>query len=301
MKICKVCKESKPLEEFRKHSRAKDGHTNICKQCKINEKTHRCTKFDREGEVWKNIPGIEGAYVSNFGRAKSVTDYYGERLLTPQVYKKKNFNAPKRLRVMFDRRKQGGKAHYIFLAREVCKLFVAPLPSKNTKIIHRDGDTLNCSAFNLAWSEGYDTFADHMTKAAYSKMNTPLGIAAFKYFNGDRSPLDSTLAVLEKSITRRVSGRFRLSALEASEAYWDVVNRFIQKLPTGTYKTFEEQEKVLFLLVRETARYKNMIKFKEVSIHQTNREGEEINMLDKIASSDFWGGNDIYDEGRYVY
>lgn len=34
MKICNVCNESKPLEEFQKRSRNPDGYTNMCKVCK---------------------------------------------------------------------------------------------------------------------------------------------------------------------------------------------------------------------------------------------------------------------------
>ena len=34
MKTCSRCNESKPLEEFQRRARNKDGHTNLCKPCK---------------------------------------------------------------------------------------------------------------------------------------------------------------------------------------------------------------------------------------------------------------------------
>jgi hypothetical protein len=42
MKPCIICKIEKPLEDFSKHSRMKDGHINKCKECcNIYSKQHR--------------------------------------------------------------------------------------------------------------------------------------------------------------------------------------------------------------------------------------------------------------------
>jgi 5-methylcytosine-specific restriction endonuclease McrA len=48
MKTCTQCKIDKPLSEFHKHSRHKDGLANICKLCKsVNDKEYRLTHLEQ--------------------------------------------------------------------------------------------------------------------------------------------------------------------------------------------------------------------------------------------------------------
>ena len=45
MKICNTCGEEKPLSEYHKHARMKDGHLNRCKVCN-NEKLRKYRQTD---------------------------------------------------------------------------------------------------------------------------------------------------------------------------------------------------------------------------------------------------------------
>ena len=48
MKICKDCGAEKPLDEYHKHNRMKDGHLNKCKQCVCDRvKRHRGNNLEK--------------------------------------------------------------------------------------------------------------------------------------------------------------------------------------------------------------------------------------------------------------
>lgn len=56
IKTCTVCKESKALDEFPKHSQHKDGYNSVCKKCmqksnkkcRLNKKIHFIKKMGGE-------------------------------------------------------------------------------------------------------------------------------------------------------------------------------------------------------------------------------------------------------------
>ena len=47
-KMCKICGEDKPLEEFYKHATCRDGHKSVCKSCICERKVKRPAK---RGEI----------------------------------------------------------------------------------------------------------------------------------------------------------------------------------------------------------------------------------------------------------
>ena len=91
------------------------------------------------GEVWKNIPGVEDAYqVSNLGRIRKRL-----RELKPYV------NWDGYLRV--DVTSKDGKKARVALHRLVALAFV-PNPDNKPHVNHLNGDRADCRAENLQWA-----------------------------------------------------------------------------------------------------------------------------------------------------
>ena len=55
VKQCKKCGEVKPIEQFNKQSKMKDGYSNICRHCKseLNKLRYNSPEFDRVGYIEK--------------------------------------------------------------------------------------------------------------------------------------------------------------------------------------------------------------------------------------------------------
>ncbi len=59
MKNCKQCNQEKEFSQFHKETRAKDGHMNICKECRLGHKPHKpiieglkiCTKCKESKDI----------------------------------------------------------------------------------------------------------------------------------------------------------------------------------------------------------------------------------------------------------
>ena len=67
MKVCNVCKEQKPLDEFQKRSSNKDGKTGMCKVCKRNyDNEHYKANRDNRKEYIR----------ANRAMAKDITSRY---------------------------------------------------------------------------------------------------------------------------------------------------------------------------------------------------------------------------------
>jgi len=91
-------------------------------------------------EIWKDIPGYEGAYkASNFGRIQS--SYRQKRILKPQMGQK----------YFHVRLSKSKKISIHLLHRLIAKTFLDNPENKRT-VNHKDGNPLNNSASNLEWS-----------------------------------------------------------------------------------------------------------------------------------------------------
>ena len=98
------------------------------------------TFFMKEIEIWKDIPGYEGAYqASSFGRIQSA--YRQKRILKPQ-------KGQKYLHVRLSKSK---KISIHLLHRIIAKTFKDNPENKKT-VNHIDGNPLNNAAYNLEWS-----------------------------------------------------------------------------------------------------------------------------------------------------
>lgn len=64
MKICRKCKQSKPLTDFHKRSSAKDGLQSLCKTCNIERvKVWQSENPERHEEDWKRLTGSRNRLV----------------------------------------------------------------------------------------------------------------------------------------------------------------------------------------------------------------------------------------------
>lgn len=235
-------------------------------------------------EQWKKIEDIDGAYVSNWGRVKSITRL-GEKILKPQVYYRYEKSEP-RLRVMIDRRRTQGKAFYPFLHTLVAQYFLPP--SDSSKLIFRDGNPFYCGAFNLAWMYDFNTEVDHVTLSKYSKFTTEFGKAVYNYCTGDDSGLQKHLARWSLSMPKIYAKRYSLSETEADEAYWEGAARFMQKLRTGNIRGEDTLEGFLFSNGNIIAKYMKIKKYKDISDTQCYGEDESY-IMDKYVTSDLEG------------
>ena len=65
-KICKKCLKEKNLNEFYVHKNTKDGHLNICKECKkIDNSKYRKANIEKVREYDRNRPNKEERYKLN--------------------------------------------------------------------------------------------------------------------------------------------------------------------------------------------------------------------------------------------
>ena len=235
-------------------------------------------------EIWKPVKDIEGAYVSNWGNVKSITTH-GEKILKPQVYRRRKHNEP-RLRVMIDRKRTQGKVFYPFLHTLVAEYFLPP--SDSSKLIFRDGNPLYCGVFNLAWMHDFNTEADHNVLSKYSKFTTDFGKAVYLYCTGDDSQIQKHLARWSLSMPRIYSTRYGLSETEADEAYWLGATQFMQKVRIGYIKNEETIEGFLFTSGNLKAKYMKISKYKDISDTQCY-DGDESYVMDRYVTSDLGG------------
>jgi len=256
----------------------------------INAETYK-TDLALEGEVFKKIVEVDGGYVSNFGNCISVTKRkttQGYKLreykIKPTIYKKKSkHNNTTMFRVMFDRRKTQGKAFYLFLDKLVAKYFIES-KGGHGRLLHKDGDKLNCHYKNIMYMYDYEGVADDHTLRWYkSNLTTPLGIASYEYIKGNKLLIASELNALSTIMSIRVGRFFKLSDDEGRECFWEASSRLMQMLYTGVLIPREGQlcnpEGLLWWMTKSKAKTMGYTKSASVSITSDDKsEG----LLDKI-------------------
>lgn len=94
-----------------------------------------------ETEIWKEIDGERGYYVSNIGRVKS-TNY---RRTGREEIMKQSECADGYGRLVVNIR---GTVHAV---RDLVAAAFVPNPNKYRNVLHKDGDFRNVRADNLAW------------------------------------------------------------------------------------------------------------------------------------------------------
>lgn len=96
MKTCKQCNIEKELSEFHKHSKLKDGHMHICKEC-VSNRTYEMEMFsqafldnywakvDKSGECWE-WQGSRSSYRPVTKNRPVATKGYGNLKINNKVY-----------------------------------------------------------------------------------------------------------------------------------------------------------------------------------------------------------------------
>ena len=249
---------------------------------------------DLDGEIWAKIDGVDGGYISNMGRAKSITKF-GERILKYQYSKRvrKKGNTT-HIRVMFDRRRATGKAHYIGVAMCVAKYFIKD-NGDFKQIIHRDGDYTNCSSDNLMYKHDFNAIATTETLLKYSTFESPIGIAVYQYCMGNKEFIYTEIEKLRVGFVRILKWSGGLCESDAEEAFWLGITKFIQKIPNGFLSSGETIEGLLITsckfqsLVIASNHYKSQSMMISV-------EDNDFNFMDTQAYSDIEGNTHYYED-----
>lgn len=139
--------------------------------CRVNNIMMYRGAEDLEGEVWKDIPELDGVYqASNMGRIKAlqrVSNYVdGRQRILPEIIMKPIDNDDGYLWVYIQYNK---KQYRRPVHRIVCSLFVDN-PDNKPEVNHIDGDKWNNKADNLEWATRTEN-RNHAIKTGLSSDN----------------------------------------------------------------------------------------------------------------------------------
>lgn len=180
-------------------------------------------------EIWKEIAGINGGYISNKGRAKSVTSR-GEKILTPQLYKRKNKNLKDKNRVYFDRRSTQGKAFYVFIHNAVADAF---LTTGKGNVLFKDGNTLNCEAENLVRMYDSETEDCGYIVDNLKECDNPINNAAIQFIRGNKDDIYMELIKYFDDFTRKISYSYRIDDAACADCFYSAMEKFILRIKSG--------------------------------------------------------------------
>lgn len=180
MKICNKCKAEKPLADYRKSAKSKDGFYFTCRVCMSNyEKSKRVLKqpviFElpvEEGEIWKPIKENPDYLISNKGRVYSSVYFNGTVGRLIKHIKKAGYPA---VGIHY-----GGKQVGMTIHRLIGEYFI-PNPDNKPVINHINGDINDFRIENLEW-------ANHRENSAHGFKNKGLtseytGVCWYKWTN----------------------------------------------------------------------------------------------------------------------
>lgn len=103
MKTCSKCGETKPLDEFVKDNRRKDGHATICKECRRIKDRERYQKL-KEDDAWMERHREHGRTYKKRHKDK-VDAYNAEYRMRPEVCEyKRNWNQNRQQKASLERK-----------------------------------------------------------------------------------------------------------------------------------------------------------------------------------------------------
>lgn len=155
------------LHHYNMYNERKNKNTLNCIEEAKNKSSYNYDFDEICGEIWKEILGYEGFYVSNMGRVKKYAKRYKSFHLLTITYNKVNGYGYVSL-------SQNGKRKNINIARLVAHNFVSGYSETTNTVDHQDGDKTNNKASNLEWvtqktnnQRAYDN--GKITHSGYSK------------------------------------------------------------------------------------------------------------------------------------
>lgn len=95
LKVCKKCKEDKPLSEYIRQSHLKDGHHSLCNTCRISRRKELCCIIEVTEKVCKDcgelkpISAFNKANISRDGHQTRCYECYKSRYGSDQLEKKR--------------------------------------------------------------------------------------------------------------------------------------------------------------------------------------------------------------------
>lgn len=219
---------------------------------------------DDDMEEWKSIAGVEGAYISSFGRAKSVVNGK-ETILKPQLYKRKGKNLKPKYRVYFDRRSTQGKAFYIFIHNAVADAF---LKTGSGRVLFKDGNTSNNKAENLVRMYDSETEqCEHIVKEL-RKSDSSINIAAIKFINGDSSLIYSELFSFYDEFTRKIIKLYRVDKGVSEDCFMSALEKFVLRIKTGIIDGEKNAVGLFWSLIKFEARKAITLMYQNVELKE---------------------------------
>ena len=138
--------------------KAKPVHRSITKIYKalFNKSYHGVdTTINLPNETWLEVEGSrEAYYISNYGRVKSYANHASPRILIPYIKDRKK-------PYFFVDLWQDGEHKTYSLSRLVAKHFLQDTYSEDKEVHHKDGNSLNNAAENLACLTREEHLAEH--------------------------------------------------------------------------------------------------------------------------------------------
>lgn len=133
-----------------------------------------------ENEIWKDIPGYEGAYqVSNLGRIKSLSRVVKHSSGGTSRLKEKIMKPTKNI-YLYARLQKDGKNYHLAVHRLVCGSFHEN-PNNYPCVNHKDNDPTNNNADNLEWcthsyNNNYGTHSERLSDAMVEKFGVAVDV-----------------------------------------------------------------------------------------------------------------------------
>lgn len=131
----------------------------------------------RHATMVRHVPAPFDEYAADiFGRVWSFK-HGRERQLSPATVYGGGFHGTRRCEYLRVGLSAQGERLYVLVHVLVCTLFHGPAPSELHVVRHLDGNSLNCSAENLAWGTVAQNVADRQAHGWTHKHKDPAGFS----------------------------------------------------------------------------------------------------------------------------